>query len=560
MSFSVDKTILLDFVAEAEENLEKLSAQLVELEKKPQDENLLNEIFRHFHTIKGAASFFSLQHLVDICHAAENIFITLRNHEREMNASLMDVILQTLDAVHQILKKIKNDEMLPTPDMAVLQRLNMFAQPDPKSQDNKKNNSVENKNPSQKQEISSSGNTVRIEITRLDGLMNLVGELVLSRNRLMILKETLQNNELDNVIDNVDVLTSELQVSVMKMRMQPIQKTFSRFPRITRDLARSLKKDIRLELEGEQTDLDKNVVEALTDPLVHLIRNAIDHGIEAEDVRLAQGKPSVGCVTLSAQQAGDHITLSVRDDGAGIDPEVLRKKAAEHGFIDAIVAQQLSEKECFNLIFLPGFSTKMHASDISGRGMGMDVVKEKMKQLNGSVEVTSILGRGTQIHIKIPLTVAILGALKVVVGEQTFVLPLADVHEVFRYDLTKINVIDGQTMIFTPDRVLPIFYLKKWLAQNASTQEKHPGSHVVVVNTSTGLVGLVVDRLLGQEEVVIKPLGHILHDVIGVAGATILSDGKPAIILDVPGLLKRHAQREAEMNIPLLPTIETCEQ
>jgi len=385
--------------------------------------------------------------------------------------------------------------------------------------------------------------TVRVDTKRLDQIMNMVGELVLVRNRLVSLSGTAQNEEMNKAIANLDVVTADIQGAVMKTRMQPIKKVFGRFPRVVRDLARALKKDIDLVLEGEETDLDKNLVEALADPLVHLVRNSVDHGIEMPDVRQAVGKPRTGIVKLAATQAGDHILLTIQDDGAGMDPEKLKNLAIKRGVIDADAAARMSDTDAFNLIFAPGFSTKEQISDISGRGVGMDVVKTKINQLNGTVHINSKLGEGTLLEIKVPLTLAILPTLMVMVGKQTFALPLAGVNEIFHLDLAKSNIVDGQLTIVVRNKAIPLFYLEHWLVKGSDRKLRREQGHVVIVQIGTQQVGFVVDQLIGQEEVVIKALDALLQGTPGMAGATITSDGGIALILDVPNLLKHYAKK-----------------
>ncbi|MEN8668724.1 MAG: chemotaxis protein CheA, partial [Ketobacter sp.] len=384
-------------------------------------------------------------------------------------------------------------------------------------------------------------NTVRVDTKRLDEIMNMVGELVLVRNRLVRLGLRTADEDLAKAVANLDVVTGDLQTAVMKTRMQPIKKVFGRFPRVVRDLARNLKKEITLELEGEETDLDKNLVEALADPLVHLVRNSVDHGIEAPDEREKIGKPRMGKVYLAAEQEGDHIVLSITDDGGGMDPAMLRRKAVEKGLMDTEAADRLSDTEAFNLIFHPGFSTKEQISDVSGRGVGMDVVKTKITQLNGTIEVHSEKNVGTRIAIKVPLTLAIMPTLMVMLGKQAFALPLVNVNEIFHLDLSRTNVVDGQEVVVVREKALPLFHLKRWLIRGAENKDKE--AHVVIVSVGTQKVGFVVDQLIGQEEVVIKPLGKMLHGTPGMAGATITGDGRIALILDIPSMLKAYAQR-----------------
>lgn len=385
--------------------------------------------------------------------------------------------------------------------------------------------------------------TVRVDTARLDDIMNMVGELVLVRNRLVRLGLNSGDETMSKAVANLDVVTADLQMAVMKTRMQPIKKVFGRFPRLVRDLARNLKKEISLELVGEETDLDKNLVEALADPLVHLVRNAVDHGIEMPDEREGSGKARAGRVVLSAEQEGDHILLSISDDGKGMDPDILRAKAVEKGLLDKDAADRLSESECYNLIFAPGFSTKTEISDVSGRGVGMDVVKTKISQLNGTINIYSGLGQGSKIIIKVPLTLAIMPTLMVMLGNQAFAFPLVNVNEIFHLDLSRTNVVDGQEVVVVRDKALPLFYLKRWLVPGAPWEASTGEAHVVLVSVGTQRVGFVVDQLVGQEEVVIKPLGRALQGTPGMAGATITGDGRIALILDVPSLLKRYARR-----------------
>ncbi|KKO47009.1 chemotaxis protein CheA [Arsukibacterium ikkense] len=713
MSFDMDEDILQDFLVEAGEILELLQEQLVELENNPDDANLLNAIFRGFHTVKGGAGFLSLTELVDACHGAENVFDILRTGKRRVTPELMDVILQTLDAINGMFVAVQARQPLTPADPAILDALHHYSEParaeepppvvsqpaavvaptapasanavaddaagdiDDISEDdfekmldelhgkgapgrtepsaatvpaseqatgdngditddefekildqlhgkgsfvpdtNKKATAAAASKPVAKaaapasddeisddefeallDQLHGKGNapvevpppverkpapvvaatpaatpavkapaaaaaapapaadkaaatnaapaaetTVRVDTKRLDQIMNMVGELVLVRNRLVSLSTSTQDEEMTKAISNLDVVTADIQGAVMKTRMQPIKKVFGRFPRVVRDLARSLQKDINLVLEGEETDLDKNLVEALADPLVHLVRNSVDHGIEMPDVRLKANKPKVGLVKLAATQAGDHILLTIQDDGAGMDPEKLKGIAIKRGILDVDAAARMSDNDAFNLIFAPGFSTKEQISDISGRGVGMDVVKTKITQLNGTVQIHSKLGEGTLLEIKVPLTLAILPTLMVMVGSQTFALPLAGVNEIFHLDLAKTNIVDGQLTIVVRNKAIPLFYLEHWLVKGSNKQLRREQGHVVIVQIGTQQVGFVVDSLIGQEEVVIKPLDALLQGTPGMAGATITSDGGIALILDVPNLLKNYAKK-----------------
>ncbi|WP_267273311.1 chemotaxis protein CheA [Pseudomonas putida] len=743
MSFGADEEILQDFLVEAGEILEQLSEQLVELESRPDDADLLNAIFRGFHTVKGGAGFLQLNELVECCHIAENVFDVLRKGERRVDAELMDVVLEALDTVNSMFGQVRERaEVTPaTPELlAALSRLaepgaaeavaapapvadaavaapaeaeeqhqditdSEFEQlldsldavkaqaaadeqmqgetvsgagdeitdaefeslldqlhgkgqfnaevaappvavsseavsdeitdaefeslldqlhgkgtfqagalpaaqaPAPAAPDNSATSdeisehefealldqlhgkgkfggdvaaveapaAVQAQAPAaakaesqpvakpaaapapspaskpaaaprapapaaEKHAASEAETTVRVDTARLDEIMNMVGELVLVRNRLVRLGLNSGDEAMSKAVSNLDVVTADLQTAVMKTRMQPIKKVFGRFPRLVRDLARQLKKEINLELVGEETDLDKNLVEALADPLVHLVRNAVDHGIEMPDEREASGKARTGRVVLSAEQEGDHILLSISDDGKGMDPNILRAKAVEKGLMDKDAAERLSESDCYNLIFAPGFSTKTEISDVSGRGVGMDVVKTKISQLNGSINIFSAKGQGSKIVIKVPLTLAIMPTLMVMLGNQAFAFPLVNVNEIFHLDLSRTNVVDGQEVVIVRDKALPLFYLKRWLVQGQVHEEQHEG-HVVILSVGTQRIGFVVDQLVGQEEVVIKPLGKMLQGTPGMSGATITGDGRIALILDVPSMLKRYAAR-----------------
>ncbi|MBH1653794.1 chemotaxis protein CheA [Stenotrophomonas maltophilia] len=375
--------------------------------------------------------------------------------------------------------------------------------------------------------------TVRVDTKRLDAIVNLIGELVLSRNRLKTLRARLRDEELDRAVSTLDIATARLQSAVMRTRMQPVGKVFSRFPKVARDVARALKKEVDLELIGAETELDRNLVEALADPLVHLVRNAIDHGVEMPDLREAQGKPRMGHVRLSAQQEGDYVSIEVQDDGAGIDPEKLRAKAREKGLIDPEAAARLSSEECLHLVFLPGFSTKAQVTDISGRGVGMDVVQSRIRELSGQIQIQSELGRGSRFMIRVPLTLAILPTLLVQAGEDVYALPLARVMEVLHAPRTSLGWFDGRAVLDRRSHTLPLVDLRQWLDV---TPAASPLLTIVVLQAGEARFGLVVDQVRGREEVVIKPLPKALRGLRGYAGATLIGDGRMALILDVDGL------------------------
>ena len=717
MGFEVDEEILEDFLVEAGEILEQLQEQLVELENDPDNADLLNAIFRGFHTVKGGAGFLSLTPLVEACHGAENVFDIMRTGKRKVNAELMDVILQALDSINDMFAKVQARQELDPAAPELIEALHRLSKPEsedqaapavtappvvespppvveeesvsesasgdideitedefeklldelhgtskppassapettqsagsdgditddefeslldelhgkgqfavdspaapsapvasssqstasgssdtdeisddefeslldelhgsgkgpgavaPPSADKTSQvepppkpveppaakaeppaaakaspspaavSSAAKKDDKKAAPAAAAETTVRVDTKRLDQIMNMVGELVLVRNRLLSLGINVNDEAMTKAIANLDVVTGDLQGAVMKTRMQPIKKVFGRFPRVVRDLARSLKKEITLQLIGEDTDLDKNLVEALADPLVHLVRNSVDHGIEMPDDRQAAGKPRMGTVKLSASQEGDHILLMIEDDGKGMDPDKLKEIAIGKGVLDEEAAARMTDEEAFNLIFAPGFSTKVEISDISGRGVGMDVVKTKINQLNGSVQIKSELGVGTTLSIKVPLTLAILPTLMVMVCDQAFALPLATVNEIINVDTGKTNTVDGQLTMIVRSKAIPLFFLAEWLNRNKKHVVDKTKGHVVVVQLGTQQVGFVVDSLIGQEEVVIKPLDAMLQGTPGMAGATITSDGGIALILDIPGLLKRYVKK-----------------
>ncbi len=710
----VDEEILQDFIVEAGEIIETLSEQLVQLEQSPEDHDLLNAIFRGFHTVKGGAGFVNLPNLVSICHAAENVFDSLRNGKISISPELMDVVLKSHDVISEMFSHVQNKEDFDPPPQDLLTALKNFAsgaaapapkpapapapkpapapapKPAPKpapiasapvdpdeditedefeallDQLHGKGHAPGTDTPAggdptddefermldgamtagqpaepapapetepapaeaPRKEIpiasapvdpdeditedefealldqlhgkghapgtpedeaakkappppppaaaaAASGEapaaaapkpapakaapkpaasptadtTVRVDTKILDNIMNMVGELVLVRNRLISIGANSDDDDLSKAVSNLDVVTADLQGAVMKTRMQQVKKVFGRFPRVVRDLARSLKKEIELVMVGEETDLDKNLVDALADPMVHLVRNSCDHGIELPEERIRAGKPAKGQIRLEASQEGDHILLRIIDDGAGMDAEKLKSVAIKKGLITPDAAAKMSDSEAYQLVCLPGFSTNTVITDISGRGVGMDVVKTSIAKLNGSLHISSRPGVGTTMEIKVPLTLAILPTLMVSVGGQSFALPLTSVNEIFQSDLSQVNIVDGQATIVIREKAIALFYLQDWLIRDKSKIVHPKKGHVVIVQVGHQQVGFVVDGLIGQEEVVIKPLDDLLKGTPGMAGATITSDGGIALIIDVPNLLKQYAHRQYK-NMP----------
>ncbi|AFC86482.1 chemotaxis protein CheA [Frateuria aurantia] len=379
--------------------------------------------------------------------------------------------------------------------------------------------------------------TIRIDTARLDSLINQAGELVLVRNRLANTASHIHDTTLERVVNEFDRVLNALQGSVMLLRMQPVSRLFQRVPRQLRDLSHQLGKQVRLQVEGEETNLDRSLVDALADPLVHLLRNAVDHGIETPEVRAAAGKPPEGTIELSAGQQGERIVITIRDDGKGMDPELLRRKAVEKGVVDADRAARLSEQECYELVFQAGFSTRDTVSEVSGRGVGMDVVKTRIIELGGTLAIHSELGVGTRITLSLPLTLAILQVMMVQIGSRLLALTLSNVSEVFELDPEQVSMLDGRAVIANHGTALPLCDLSDWL-ETGSGQELL--TTVVVVQIAHQRLGVMVDRVLGREEVMIKPLSGPLRQLAGLAGATITGDGRIALVLDIGNIANHH--------------------
>ncbi|PUD79840.1 hybrid sensor histidine kinase/response regulator [Helicobacter pylori] len=386
--------------------------------------------------------------------------------------------------------------------------------------------------------------TVRVDVRRLDHLMNLIGELVLGKNRLIRIYSDVEERydgekfleELNQVVSSISAVTTDLQLAVMKTRMQPVGKVFNKFPRMVRDLSRELGKSIELIIEGEETELDKSIVEEIGDPLIHIIRNSCDHGIEPLEERRRLNKPETGKVQLSAYNEGNHIVIKISDDGKGLDPVMLKEKAIEKGVISERDAEGMSDREAFNLIFKPGFSTAKVVSNVSGRGVGMDVVKTNIEKLNGIIEIDSEVGVGTTQKLKIPLTLAIIQALLVGVQEEYYAIPLSSVLETVRISQDEIYTVDGKSVLRLRDEVLSLVRLSDIFKVDAIL-ESNSDVYVVIIGLADQKIGVIVDYLIGQEEVVIKSLGYYLKNTRGVAGATVRGDGKITLIVDVGAMM-----------------------
>ncbi|HEY0503135.1 MAG TPA: chemotaxis protein CheA [Lysobacter sp.] len=590
---AIASDIAADFLVEAREILDQLGEQMVALEHAPTDRNCLNTVFRGFHTIKGGAGFLDFAPMVSICHAVEDRLNVARDGTVPMDATAFDGAQQALDLLVDMLAAVSAGEEPEHAPASLLKSLRDGAKGFVTQMPTLAGNSVPASNSlpasgslpgsqgrvgegSRSREAASSGAvqessaagaaslpppnlslhagggarnpaksnappkpaeevTVRVDVRRLDAMVDLVGELVLARNRLKTIRPRLRDEDLDRAVTALDVATSRLQSAVMMVRMQPVGRVFARFPKLARDVARQVSKSVELEIVGADTELDRNLVEALADPLVHLVRNAIDHGIESPQARRAAGKHEQGTVRLSAQQEGDHVSIEVSDDGAGIDPEKIRRSAVNKGLIDADAAARLTSDECLNLIFMAGFSTRSEVSDLSGRGVGMDVVQSKIRELSGQVQIQSEVGRGTRFVIRVPLTLAILPTLLVELDGDVYALPLVRVVEVLAHGRAEPLWVDGQSMLDLRDEPLPLIDLRTWLGLPA---DPAAATTCVVLQAGEQRFCLTVDRVRGREEVVIKALPRTLRGLAGYAGASLVGDGRMALILDVDALLR----------------------
>jgi len=615
--------IIQEFITEAEESLDRIEPRFVELEQKGQDEELINDIFRSMHTIKGAAGFLGLKLIVDVAHAAENIMKKLRDNEITLSKHLMDVILEAIDMLRLLLTHLKEKDGIEEDVDPLVQELHKAlkdatSNPDsseksrdiPAGQASKETKTPEtiltvsgvhqspdadndtsetpsdsSKGPQLINDTTDSSKTasndpvtntesarnvsgneqkpnemiqtakdntqkaqnLRVDVSRIDKVMDLAGEIVLVRNRLLNISNHFDIRHADDQMTEVlaeavsflDRITSDTQIAVMKMRMQPIQKIFSKFPRLVRDISASVKKDVELQIFGEGTEVDKTVIEHIGDPMTHILRNSIDHGLESSEERIASGKPPKGRIVINTYQKGTQIVIEITDDGKGINVDTLRRKAVEKGIMTEEEASKMSDEDAINIIFMPGFSTKEVTSELSGRGVGMDVVKTNISLLNGYVDVSTERGKGTTFRINIPLTLAILQALMVEVDGAKYAIPLTPIEETLKVSKKEITDVTGQDVIVIRDRICPLFDLKSALGlgyneNNGDTDFKY----VIVISMGDKKYCIAVDRLLGQEEVVIKTLNGLDATSSFVLGATITGDGRVVFILDVTGLSK----------------------
>jgi len=614
--FAGMEELLSDFLLEAGDMLSEVDSKLMDLEKRPDDSGLLNEIFRGFHTIKGGAGFLNATELVTLCHLTENLFDKLRNRELTLSAELMDVIFAATAEVRRMFSALQQNYQPSAAPADILDNLkaalsgqavaakakNQPASPAANvsaamhnaqattgahgadgvdwdalykaltggtdivatvgaTRDPEKIAEAVSEEESTKKAFGrrtsdvpgttvgrrdgdvpakeAKESTIRVDTDRLDQVLNLSGEIGLTKNRLTHLRsDILQGRndadvlrDLDQSVTQLDMLVVNLQNAVMKTRMQPIGRLFKKYPRLARDLARQLGKDVELVLIGEETEMDKTMIEDLNDPLVHLVRNAVDHGVETIEKRIAAGKPEKSLVELSARQEGDHILITIADDGRGMRPETIRNKAIEKGLITNEIANTLDEKQCLELIFLPGFSTKDEISSVSGRGVGMDVVKTNIQKLNGVVDIQSEPGKGTVLTISLPLTLAILPVLILRLGDQSFAVPLSMVREILSITPDQLQQVSGRATMVVRGEVLPVLSLAQLIGWEQSV---NPEVGVLMQFGNNSFI-LSADGFAGHDDVVIKSLDTFRPK--GVAGVTMSSEGDIVLILDIKELL-----------------------
>ncbi|HEX4076170.1 MAG TPA: chemotaxis protein CheW [Candidatus Acidoferrales bacterium] len=588
-----DADIVKDFLVESYENLDRLDRELVGLEKHPNDKEALASIFRTIHTIKGNCGFLGFSKLEKVAHVGESLLTLLRDGKLTLNPEIVTGLLSLVDAVRQMLAQIGStgqDGNLEYPELIVT--LNQLQGPRPSASGDGKVAAPKTAAPPPQAtrtepEVPAAppvaplaapsaprapapvataeppsaahpadapapaearrdgaADTIRVGVNLLDKLMTLVGELVLARNQLLQFSNTLEDAGLQTVSQHMNLIATELQEEVMKTRMQPIGNIWNQFPRTVRDVALGCGKEVAIEMEGKETELDKTIIEAIKDPLTHLVRNAVDHGIELPEVRVKAGKPRVGRLILRAFHEGGQVNIEISDDGAGLNVQRIRQKAIERGLITAEQSGRTNDREIFNLIFLPGFSTAEKVTNVSGRGVGMDVVKTNVEKIGGTVDVQSTAGVGTTVRVKIPLTLAIIPALVVTCAGDRYAIPQVSLLELVRLEAeqvsTGIELVHGAPVHRLRGRLLPLVYLARELRVEQETDKKSDEAvNIVVLQADARQFGLVVDAINDTEEIVVKPLRKQLKSIKTFAGASIMGDGKIALILDVLGVAQR---------------------
>jgi len=580
-----DDPLIQEFLVESSELLDHAVQDLVVLESAPAEPETLNRIFRALHTIKGTSGFLGFDDMVRLSHRAEDVLNDLRKGAYIASPHIVDLLLKVADLLRTMLGDI-SAKRSGTYDLAPLvseleaihaqtaepQNAPTLARAEPTPQEAapaSEAGAVEQTPPAPAKEAAApppaapvkdapaaaaakaaSTNdapaSMRVDVAKLDNLINMVGELALERNRLLQLSRSVEaqdltlaelGEQLSHSTTRLSFITEELQAAGLKTRMLPIDTVFRRLPRIVRDLSRQLGKEVDLQIQGGETELDRIMAEQLGDPLIHLIRNSMDHGIEMPDARVASGKPRAGTIRVEARTEGDHIVVVISDDGAGIDPERVGRKAVEKGIVSAEQLRGMERREILDLIFLPGFSTRDAASDVSGRGVGMDVVGTNLKKVNGSVELESAPGRGTSVTLKLPLTMVIFPVLFVQVGGETYGLPMRSVVETLRVSSQQIHHVEGRDVLHANGRTFPLVRLHQILSVSGKEQWEQGSSKAVIAALGSRRVALLVDRLVGEEATVIKPLSSFFGRCPGMAGATISGDGRVRLLLDLAALV-----------------------
>lgn len=581
-----DPELIKEFLVESRELLERVDEDMVALEAAPNDAELLNRIFRAVHTIKGTSGFLGFDPVVRVSHRAEDVLNAMRRGELKLSRRIIDALLKARDLLGKMLNDIGNQQLGVYVLDPLLAELEAVQQPDaapqlgdllvadgvvePEVLESVLQEQAASSEPKKigtllvekelaspadvgnalvrQKQVSESvavGQTMRVDVHKLDELINLIGELVLERNRLVQVSRDLIAGKLDaetissalsQTTARLSFLTEELHVAGLKTRMVPIDTVFRKFPRIVRDLARNLHKEVELVVCGQDTELDKTMVELIGDPLVHLVRNSLDHGLETPEARQKAGKDPKGTLRLEAREEGDQIVVRIADDGAGIDPDRIARKAIEKGLVTAERASTLSKREILDFIFLPGFSTKEVASDVSGRGVGMDVVRTNVKNMNGTVELDSNLGVGTSVTLRLPLTMAIMPVLFVKVGKEIYGLPMRMVIETVRVNAKDIHTVEDCEAIHVREKTFPLIRLARALAVGDSNRDQAT-CKIVIVSIGTRRIALLVDDMVGAEATVIKPLDELSRKSIGIAGATVGGDGMVRLLLDPAALM-----------------------
>jgi two-component system, chemotaxis family, sensor kinase CheA len=555
----MDDDILQEFLAESWENLSQLDVEIIQLEKQPDNSELLASIFRTIHTIKGTCGFIGLTNLGAVAHAAENILGQMRNGELAVTGTAISTVLEAIDCIKGLLQTLETTGQEGQADHhELIDRLDALALASTKDAGSSSATTsapaieggaaakIEAVDGAQLDGPQAEGDrksvadlSIRVGVDVLDSLMNLVGELVLTRNQLLQMVRGHEESVYSAPIAHLNHVTTDLQEGVMKTRMQPIGTAWSKLPRLVRDLSHVTGKSIELEMTGAETELDRTVLDAIKDPLTHMVRNSADHGIEPPDIRRKKGKPEVGTIRLHAFHDGGHVIICIEDDGAGIDFDKVRTRAVQQGLVSDTDAARLSENEILQFLFRPGFSTADKVSSVSGRGVGMDVVRTQIEKIGGTVDLTSALGVGSTVRIKIPLTLAIISALVVEAGGESFAIPQLGVVELVRLtadDAHSIERINENKLFRLRDRLLPLVHLSDVLELPAPADDADREVKIVVVQVGEEQLGLVVSEVFDTEEIVVKPVGSMLKDVNIYQGTTILGDGRVILILDVAGI------------------------